>query len=542
MRNVGVMACLFPALLAGASCSNGGDSAADLLSDVRNGDSDRGDLTRHDLVSDARTEAGPGDAGADAAGDAGAEAGASDGRSSLDWTEPLPGEAILAGAAKIDITPTFEPYTDLDGNGHWDEGEPFEDLDADGQLDTLELGGFGWRHPTKVHDPLWSRSAAFRVHGEWLVLCAVDSLGLGIARVEGIKDKVLARLGNPASLPRERLVIASTHSHAVPDSIGIFGEAGVDKTYLSWLEVQAAESIVQAILAVEPAELTVTSVDVPDLVRDIDEPDIIDPYVGIIQARKPGEGKAIATLVSIANHPETTWKDNTEISADFPFYLLADIETAEGGTAVYFSADLGLMQSPVKLGSEGFERAELIGKGYAEAVLSALGPAAPVPSEQLVPSFGFAKIPAALENPELYIGLADGVVDGYQGYIYLTGEPPCDFFGCLDLPVAVWRLGDILTLVTLPGEFTPELIIGGITTPPDYQGMYPDAPPEPVMIDHLVTPDRFVIGLAGMECGYVYPKMTHDPKAHFSQSHAPGPNMAMALMTGIAALLDQVNE
>jgi len=458
----------------------------------------------------------------------------------VDWTEPFPDAKVLAGAAKTDITPAFEPYTDLDGNGHWDEGEPFQDLDEDGELDTLELGGFEWRHPTGVHDPLWCRTVALRVHGEWLVLTAVDSLGLGIARIEGIKDKVLARLGSPPSLPRERLVIASTHSHAVPDSIGIFGEKGVDKAYLEEIELQAAESIVQALLAVEPAELVVAHTDVPELVRDIDEPDITDPYVGIIQARRP-EGEAIATLVSIANHPEATWKDNTEVSADFPFYLLAEVEAEVGGTALYFSADLGLMQSPVELGEAGFVRAENIGRGYAEAILLALQPAEPLPVDGLLPAFGHAWIPAALENPELYIGLADGVVDGYQGYIYLTGEPPCDFFGCLDLPATVWRLGEVLTLVALPGEFTPELIIGGIISPPDYRGMYPDAPPEPVLVDHLATPDRFVIGLAGMECGYVYPKMTHDPKAHFSQSHAPGPNMAMALMTGIAALLDEVN-
>ncbi len=518
-----------------AACGNGG-TTADVPSTADVLDSVAGDLGLPD-----GTDGRGSDLRADAPGETRADLSA-DGTVPIDWTEPLPEEKLLAGAAKVDITPKFEPYTDLDGNAHWDEGEPFEDLDGDGELDTLELGGFGWRHPTAVHDPLWCRTVALRVQGEWLVLSAVDSLGLGIARIEGIKDKVLARLGNPPSLPREHLVIAATHSHAVPDSIGIFGEVGVDKAYLDWIEEQTAESIVQALLAVEPAELSVTHADVPDLVRDIDSPDITDPYVGIVQARTTGGGKTIATLVSVANHPETTWKDNTQVSADFPFYLLADVEASQGGLAVYFSSDLGLMQSPVELGDEGFERAELVGKGYAEAVLAALEQATATPADKLSPTFGYAKIPAALENPELYIGLADGVVDGYQGYIYLTGEPPCDFFGCLDLPVVVWRLGDVLTLVTLPGEFTPELIIGGIVSPPGYAGMYPDAPPEPAMIDHLATPDRFVIGLAGMECGYVYPKMTHDPKEHFSQGHAPGPNMAMALMTGIAALLDTVNE
>ncbi|MBU0719199.1 MAG: NAD(P) transhydrogenase subunit alpha, partial [Planctomycetes bacterium] len=100
-------------------------------------------------------------------------------------------------------------------------------------------------------------------------LVAVDTLGLGIGRVKGIQDKILERLGAPEVLPRERLVVASTHSHAVPDSIGIFGEEGVDKDYLAWIEVQAAEAAVQALLAAEEAELVVTHGDAPELVRDI---------------------------------------------------------------------------------------------------------------------------------------------------------------------------------------------------------------------------------------------------------------------------------
>jgi hypothetical protein len=447
---------------------------------------------------------------------------------------------VLAGAAKTLITPDFEPYTDQNDNGHWDDGEPFEDLNDNGQLDTLELGGFGWRHPTGVHDDLWCRAAAFRIHGQWVVLIAVDALGLGRARVVGIQDKLLARLGDPDLLTTEQIIVAATHSHAVPDSIGIFGEEGVDKDYLAWVEEKAAEAGALAVETAVEAELLVTHADVPELVRDIDEPDIKDPSVGIIHARKPGGG-AIATLVSVANHPECTWSKNTEVSADFPYYLLRDVEAAAGGMGIYFSGALGLMQSPEKIGDEGFDRAEKIGTAYAEKVLAAITSAETATPETLTPAFGYVTVRTALENLELYVGLADGVVDGYEDYIYLTGEPPCDFFGCMDMPFAVWKLGSLLTLVALPGEFTPELIVGGITTPPGYGGPYPDAPPEPVLADHLATTERFVIGLAGMEAGYVYPKMTHEPKEHFSQSHAPGPNVAMDLMTGLVQLVDEVN-
>jgi hypothetical protein len=457
-----------------------------------------------------------------------------------DLREPPPEHPVFAGAARTLITPEFEPYTDLNGDGHWAEGEPFEDLNGNGALETLDLGGFGWRHPTEVHDDLWCRAAAFRIHGDWLVLVAVDALGLGMQRVIGIQDRILAQHGALPGLSRERIVIASTHSHAVPDSIGIFGEEGVDEAYLERVEEQAAEAALQAIATLEEAELVVTHADAPELVRDIDPPDITDPRVGILHARRPG-GEGIATLISIANHPECTWNKNTALSADYPYYLLEDVEAAVGGVGLYFSGALGLMQSPALLGEAGFERAELVGAAYATHVLAALDGASPVPTEELTPSFRAAAVQIALENPELYIGLAGGVIDGYEDHIYVTEEPPCDFFGCLDMPLAVWRLGDALTLVALPGELTPELIVGGIASPPGYAGPYADALVEPTLADSLETTERFIIGLAGMEAGYIYPKMTHEPAEHFSQSHAPGPNVAMALMTALTSLVEAVN-
>ena len=447
---------------------------------------------------------------------------------------------ILAGVGVTDITPDFEPYTDLNANQIRDPDEPFEDLNENGQFDTLEMGGFGLRHPTAVLHPLTARALALRVHGEWFVLVAVDSLGIGIGRSEEIRDQVMAALDPAINLPRERLLIANIHTHAAPDTMGIFGEMGVDQVYIEKLVHRTAEAITIALAAAEPASLAVTHADVPEAVRDIDPPNLTDPYVGIIQVRRP-DGSAIATLMSIANHPETFWKENTRITPDYPHYLRTAIEEHEGGTAFYFSADLGLMQSPEEVAEKNEPRAMAVATLYSDAVLAQLDGLESLPDEALAFAWQYRTVPVVLENPELYIGLVGGMLDGYDGWLYKTEEPPCDFFGCLDLPVATLRLGDAVTLVSLPGEFVPELILGGITLPEVYDGLYPDAPDEPVMLPHIQTKERFLLGLSGMDCGYVYPKKQHDPKNHFSQSHTPGPNAAMNLMTAVTEMLDALN-
>lgn len=450
---------------------------------------------------------------------------------------------LWVGMSRTEITPAFEPYVDENGNHHYDPGEPFEDLDQDGVLDTLYVGGFGLRNPTGVHDALWARTLALEVSGEVYVLTSLDVLGLSMKRIDEIKQRVLELPETRGLLP-ERIVIASTHTHQGPDTMGLFGEGsepGWDEAFLSMVVERTVADISKALSQRSPARLYLASTtDTGDLVRDIDVPEIKDPYVGVMQFRAPS-GEVLCTLVSIANHPEACWGENTLISSDYPHFLRENLESEFGGMAIYFSADLGLMQTPTEWGEPGFERAEYIGQSYAQRVIVALADEMPISDVDLLPEDAFLRIQIPLENPELYIGVVGEIAEGYFSYLYQTDQAPCDFFGCIDLPVFLLRLGQVLTLVTLPGEVTPELIVGGIVSPEGYEGEYPDAPLEPHLEQGIQTETRFIIGLAGAATGYFYPKRTFDPEAHYSQHHGAGPNAGMALMTGVMEGLAQVN-
>jgi hypothetical protein len=467
-------------------------------------------------------------------------------RQPLDTSDLVsPPLTLRAGVAKTLITPAFEPYEDLNGNHHYDEGEPFEDLNGNGEYDSLYVGGFGLRTPTGVHDDLWARTVAIEVGADLLIFVSLDILGLSMKRVEAIKARVGAQFPGNLVFNPDTLVIASTHTHQGPDTMGVFGPnsgPGWDEAYLSLVVDKATESVLLAVQDLRPASLWLASTsDTEDLVRDLDPPVILDPYVGLIQARTP-EGEVIATLLSIANHPEACWGDNTLISSDYVHYLRESLEAEVGGMALFFAGALGLMQSPTTMGEAGFERAEIVGNTYAQRILKALEDAQEVERSGLLSRHARLRIPVVLQNPELYIGVAAEIAEGYSEYLYRTEAPPCDFFGCLDLPVFLWRLGDLLTVMTFPGELTPELIVGGIVLPPDYQGPYPDAPSEPVALDHVQTPFRFVVGLADSATGYYFPKKTFDLDATWSQRHGAGPDAAMTLMTAVAAGLSDLNE
>lgn len=451
---------------------------------------------------------------------------------------------VEAGTAVGDITPRFEVYSDLDGNARHDPGEPFEDTDGDGELDTLWMGGFGPRHPTGVHDPLTVRTVALRVGGELFTLTAIDALGVSTGRIDAVRQGAYRRLRGRFDLEPGHMIVASTHTHQAPDTIGIFGPdtftPGWDPAYLDLVVEEAVDSIATAVEVLEPAELVVTSARVgAGVVRDTIPPAILDPYVGIIQARRPDGGAALATLVSAACHPEAAWNQNTLISADFPHVLRKSLEEDFGGTALFFSADLGLMQTPEKIAPAGFGRVEAVGKAYADAVAGALEAAVPAEPGGLAPVFRAEAVTLPLEHAELYLAIHEEVAEGYLDSIYQSDQEPCaQAYGCFDAPVTVLRLGEVMTLVALPGEITPELVVGGITRPPDSSGPYPDAPPEPALADHLTTAHRFLIGLAGAELGYIYPRMTYDPDSYYSYRHGPGPSLAAHLMPAVAAMLD----
>jgi hypothetical protein len=451
---------------------------------------------------------------------------------------------ILAGVGQANIDPTFEPYTDTNGNHVWDAGEPFEDANGNDTLDTLWMGGFGMRQPTGTHDPLTARTLALRFGGETYLFTALDTVGFGMSRVHAVKAGVAAALGAGAIDPN-RMFIASIHTHQVPDTVGVFAGSvnpGWDETYLRHVVDGAVASIVAAVGDLKPAHLLVANASGDGLVRDIVPPVILDPYVGILQAVGALDGKPIATMATISNHPEAAWADNTLISADFPHYMRNKLEADLGGMALYFSADQGLMQTCAEIGPPGFERAQKIGESYAERIAAAVKAAVPLADEEVIPTFGYGVAQVTLENFGLAMLVQAEVADGYKDYIYVVdGEGPCSGFGCMDLPLPVLRLGSKTTIFCVPAEVTPELVVGGIVAPDTYESQYPDAPPEPILMDHIRTPDRFFMGLCGSDVGYLYPKITGNLDAVYDQQNGPGPGCAATFLTGLEAVLDEVN-
>jgi hypothetical protein len=112
-----------------------------------------------------------------------------------------------------------------------DSGEPFEDdpgntqLDASskGKYDGIYLAGFGQKRlATGKHDDLWARTIVLDYGTTRLAIVSIDFIGYySEAKYYGLNH--IQKLLDPQYGIQE-VLLASTHSHEGPDTIGPLGQ------------------------------------------------------------------------------------------------------------------------------------------------------------------------------------------------------------------------------------------------------------------------------------------------------------------------------
>jgi len=485
---------------------------------------------------------------------------------------------LRVGAAAVAITPCGphpdwdgtitasglwgETYEDRNGNGRYDLGEPFVDDAGNGEIDPQSngkyagvfLAGFGRdRMALGCQDDIWVRALVIDDGQSRVALVSLDVIGMlkhgsyaGFARAEAM---LVPDLGIT------HFVYSSTHNHEGPDTLGLWGSDvlsdGKFPRYTRFIDRQTARALREAVAALEPVAVVRPSQVDPD--RDPDlrglqvrtrcrPPFLFDADLRAI-AFERADGSAIATLLNWGTHPESLEDRNFHVSSDFPHYIRDEVESHLGGTAVYFSADLGAAEivgdscvggaGPRRPdGSNefdtrddlGFARTERIGRVVGAAAVRALRAAAPVDVGRL--DVRTTTYRAAGSNQTFELGRSLGILDldpaVYDpvlcpGTAGLCGPIEQSAIGFLDRAGAPQ-----IQLVTFPGEVFPELYLGVAGHRRDD---CPEAdtgrPAEPSVRAAIDAPFQVVIGLSPDELGYVVPG--YDFHAAAPLEEAPDP-------------------
>jgi hypothetical protein len=444
------------------------------------------------------------------------------------------GPGIRAGAARVNLTPDLK-------------------------RGPVYMAGFdNNRVATGIHDNLYARCLALSAGGQTVVLCGVDSIGLFSDDVERIRAEVKKQLasGKKITVTDAKVVVAATHDHQAPDTMGLWGAAegrsGIDETYNGLVVERVAEAAVGAIRNLQPAVVKLGEAhpsELDQLIHDDRPPDVHDAGVTAMNVTTT-RGRPIATLVNWANHPETLGSKNTLITADYPFYLCLELEKRFDGVAVFLNGAVGGMQSPlgaVVIDSASaqpaidntFQKAEIIGRRVAEAVGIAVHNAQTMAVDRI--EFQESPIEIPTTNKGFQLAAQAGV---FKGRKKMTAE------GSTTTSVGLVRLfargKPVLEIALVPGELYPELSVGGVARYPGAD--FPDAPIEPPIKNMMSAEYKMLVGLADDEIGYIIPKAEWDEKppylnnaekAWYGEVNSVGPDAAPRIAAAFQQLFNQ---
>ena len=340
------------------------------------------------------------------------------------------------GAARLDITPTY----------------------------SVILGGYGmcfWskkncRWSQGVHDPLYATALYFLKGDEALVLIQTDLVGLAKGDIDQIRDAVAVKL----LMSRDRVIVASTHTHHSPDTFGLWGtlvpaDSGRDEPYMNFAKERAIEAAVKAYQSRQPAHLSYALGEESQLHYNIHQNQTADPNLDhaiTVLMATGDDGQLIATLTNWACHPTTEDHPNRLISADWVGAFYQNMAAAKPGVHMYINGSIGASVQPAPAWrdaqglpneGQGFLWAKAFGDAFTKKVLRAMENPTPIEVDRVV-----------VETRPVQVHMQNFVyrLAGVLG-MFPPGFPETDDFAST---ITAVRLGP-LRLGSLPGELSPHL-------------------------------------------------------------------------------------
>jgi hypothetical protein len=273
----------------------------------------------------------------------------------------MKGDRLLkAGVAKIDITPTKNVWMD----------------------------GMIRSHPSVgVHDALFARALVLsndEGKNDFFVIVSVDVCVLNEKDAYAVREVVASRTGIPAN----HIIVAATHTHSGPATIGFFNPA--ESGYIKELVNKMVTVIEQAVTNVKPVAVGVESgkeetishyrrllADNGRVVMNwepypsehiVGPLGVVDTEVGVLKVVDTENPEGIICLLfNHAGHPNVMSGDNYLLSADYPGVAVRLLEKEFGGVAMFLNGAQGTMDID-GLKHRDWEGMEKAGKGLSKAV------------------------------------------------------------------------------------------------------------------------------------------------------------------------------
>ncbi len=201
-------------------------------------------------------------------------------------------------------------------------------------------GGIGPSNPvTRKEGDLTVRALVLENGDTRVAIVSADFLGYPSV----LGNKVRARV---KGIPAQNILIGATHTHSAPDCYGFPGHDGKFSTDLKYLDLvcnRMAEAINEATDKLQAAGLKIATGPAKGKIAfNYYAERLYDPRCHVIQAIGT-DGKAFATLVNYAVHPEVIGSDEGILSPDLVGPLYDRIREQGGGIGIFMNSAQGGM-------------------------------------------------------------------------------------------------------------------------------------------------------------------------------------------------------
>lgn len=453
---------------------------------------------------------------------------------------------LLTAALLCGALPAFAENT-----AGWQVGfgmAEFLPADYDPETDSFEktyyIAGYNNGVPvTGVLDPQCVRAAYISDGSTNIVVAAVDCVGLSANSIENIRRRI-APVVEQYGL--KDVHIASTHTHAGIDTLGLWGPVAVDGKDDAFMEVlydAAARAITAACESARPGKLFYGSAFSGTIQYDSRLPHIFDKYIHRLRF-EPDDGSPGLQIVSYDAHAEALRSSNTLVSADYPYFMGCRIKEKTGDEFIYFAGAVGGLIMTSVLRDSNVENTRFTGEQLADSLLKNIKERELEPVIEHVTRDFASDIDNSVFIAMAFLGVLDSVPVAGGGRYSLA----------LETRASILRLGgsEGLSVVMVPGELFPELAHGG-----EYSvALDPDAE-NPAPIKDFIDGDFVVWGLCDDELGYIVPPedfLLHDTapyleraydqfdRRHYEETNSLGPHFASQLMGVLAELAAELDK
>ena len=348
---------------------------------------------------------------------------------------PVP---LLIGAAKRDISPSLQTAP------------------PDG---AVWLGGYGIgreRRSTGLLAPIHVRAFVISDHDQTVVFAENETQGAFAAYKKdpvGLLDVAAAvETASGGRIPRQHVVVSSDHTHAGPDTTGVWG--GLPASYLAFIRDQTVGAILDAVAAQKPAQLLTGTADASALLHsqyDAPPNDQVDGELRVLVAADPDVAtRRQAVLINFAAHATVMGPGNLQISADWPGVVAEQVEAALGiDTAVVMVADVGRTQPsrPEDPGQSDPEKLTAYASDVTAKVLEATTNVTPATRGPIAATQLFLREP--YDNAFFTLAVLRGI-------IARNNKAPWLDAGVIGTLVSAIRVGDLF-FAAVPGEAYPAI-------------------------------------------------------------------------------------